>query len=271
MDKARVAAGRRLQLASDAVEQKRQPGIPDLVMACVLLFTCLFTVMPGTARAQASSTGAIIWTGAGIGLLGAFVFDRHLREEAIEPGQALAPLSRIGNRIGRPEIALPVTGLVYGLGRLSNRPQLAGGALHTAGALVAAGIVNGVLKVGFGRGRPDHVGYDSDEFRPMSFADHWQSFPSGHTMVAFSLATAIAEEIKNPWVSGLAYGTAAMVGWSRVYDNRHWTSDVVAGAILGTVVSRWTVRWLHSRSVDENSMPNLMISPAGLAIRVPVR
>lgn len=238
---------------------------------CVVLFTCLLSVMPGTARAQAPSTGAIIWTGAGVVLLGAFVFDRHLRTEAIESGQALAPLSRIGNRLGRPEISLPITGLVYGVGRLSDRPQLADGALHAAGALVATGIVNGVLKFGFGRGRPDHVGYDSDEFRPLSLADHWQSFPSGHTMVAFSLATAISEEIQNPWVSGLAYGTAAMVGWSRVYDNRHWTSDVVAGAILGTVVSRVTLRWFHSRSADESSMPNLMISPTGLAIRVPVR
>lgn len=224
---------------------------------------------PGVAHAQTSNSDALLWTGAGVVLLGAFIADREFREAAVDNNGSLAPFSRLGNRMGRPEFSLPLMGAVYGLGHLSDKPLLADGALHAAGALAAAGVVNGLLKFTLGRGRPDHVGYDSDEFRPLSFVDHWQSFPSGHTMVAFSLAAAIAEETGNPWVSGFAYGSAAMVGWSRVYDNRHWTSDVVAGAILGTVVSRSTIRWLHRRGDSRTSSPNLILTPRGLSVTIP--
>jgi membrane-associated phospholipid phosphatase len=231
----------------------------QVVTICALLFTPL-----GAARAQTPPSGVVLWTGAGVGLIGAFIMDREVREAALATDRTHAPLARVGNQLGRPELALPVLGALYGLGHLIKEPRLTDGALHTVEALAAVGVVNGVLKLGIGRGRPDHVGYDSDEFRPISFADRWQSFPSGHTMVAFSLATAISEEVDNPWVGGLAYGTAAMVGWSRIYDDRHWTSDVVAGAILGTVVSRSTIRWLHGRASNRWSSPYLMIAPDGI-------
>jgi membrane-associated phospholipid phosphatase len=88
--------------------------------------------------------------------------------------------------------------------------------------------------------------------------------------MALSLATAIVEETGNPWIGCLAYGTAAMAGWSRVYENRHWTSDVVAGAILETVVSRSTIRWFHRRGDSRMSSPNIMLSLRGLSVWIPV-
>jgi undecaprenyl-diphosphatase len=54
-------------------------------------------------------------------------------------------------------------------------------------------------------------------------------------------------------VRALTYGGAALVGWSRVYDGRHWTSDVVAGALTGAATSRWTVRMLHARRTASQS------------------
>lgn len=243
-----------------------QPRVMSAFALCVLLCCAA-----SDARAQKSPAEAILWTGAGVGLIGAFILDRGIREEALEANRSLAPLARVGSRLGRPELALPVMGTLYGLGHLIGEPRLTDGVLHTAEALATVGVVNGMIKLGIGRGRPDHVGHDSDEFRPLSFADGWQSFPSGHTVVAFALATAVSEEVENRWVGGLAYGTAALVGWSRIYDNRHWSSDVVAGAILGTVVSRGTIRWLHRRAGSRWSMPHLMIQPGGLSVSIPVQ
>ena len=48
-------------------------------------------------------------------------------------------------------------------------------------------------------------------------------------------------------MTAATYGTAALVGWSRVYEYRHWTSDVVGGALVGIATSRWTIRTLHAR------------------------
>lgn len=237
------------------------------LLLCCMLFLANFDI----ASAQMRPSEMVLWTGAGLGLVGAFFMDQAIQAEVLENGRTLAPISGVGNRLGRPEFSLPVIGLLYGIGQISGRDRISDGALHAAEALAAVGVVNGALKAGVGRGRPHIMEGDADEFRPLSLWDYgWQSFPSGHTMVAFSLAAAITEETGNPWIGGLAYGTAAMVGWSRVYDNRHWTSDVVAGAILGTVVSRSTIRWLHRRGNSRLSSPNIFFAPRGVSVRIPV-
>jgi len=60
--------------------------------------------------------------------------------------------------------------------------------------------------------------------------DH--SFPSGHTSIAFSSAEFIRE--RYGWNYGLpAYVAASFTGYSRVESKRHYTRDVIAGAVIG--------------------------------------
>jgi membrane-associated phospholipid phosphatase len=100
--------------------------------------------------------------------------------------------------------------------------------------------------------------------------NRWQSFPSGHALVTFSLAAALAEEARTPWVTVLAYGGAAAVGWSRIYDDKHWTSDVAAGALIGIVAGRGAVRLLH-RGRDDGDPPSVAVGPGMVAVRIPLR
>ena len=74
--------------------------------------------------------------------------------------------------------------------------------------------------------------------------------PSGHAAMSFALATSLADEIHRPWATVGLYGMATAVGWSRINDNRHWLSDVAAGALIGItssklVTGRWRIFGLH--------------------------
>jgi membrane-associated phospholipid phosphatase len=105
--------------------------------------------------------------------------------------------------------------------------------------IINMGMVN-LLKKSFGRSRPEEE--DSDEFR-----NGGNSMPSGHTAVAFCTASVIATEYNSTLVSILSYGTASAVGFSRLYRNKHWTSDVAAGAVLGIVTGKGCC-WLFNKT-----------------------
>ncbi|MDR0769102.1 MAG: phosphatase PAP2 family protein [Dysgonamonadaceae bacterium] len=73
-----------------------------------------------------------------------------------------------------------------------------------------------------------------------------KSFPSGHTATAFAAAEFLHQEYgnKSVWISIGGYGMASLVGVARVFNNKHWVSDVVAGAGIG-ILSAKTVYWAY--------------------------
>ena len=87
-------------------------------------------------------------------------------------------------------------------------------------AAIMAAAVNGV-KYSVGRLRPD--------------GSRHNSFPSGHTATTFMTATMLHKEYgwRSPWFSIGGYTVAAVTGISRIMNNRHWLTDVVAGAAVG--------------------------------------
>jgi membrane-associated phospholipid phosphatase len=79
------------------------------------------------------------------------------------------------------------------------------------------------------------------------------SFPSGHTSTAFTTATVIYHDFGPLWGSA-AYVGATYIGFSRLQENKHYMSDVIGGAILGTYLS---FKILHRK----NNEAGLEISP----------
>lgn len=68
------------------------------------------------------------------------------------------------------------------------------------------------------------------------------SFPSGHEIAIFSVATVFAHRYsRHRWVPWVAYGLATVAGFSRVTLQSHFTSDVFAGAVLGYAISHYVV------------------------------
>lgn len=72
------------------------------------------------------------------------------------------------------------------------------------------------------------------------------SFPSGHAALAFSTASTLALQYKRWYVAIPAYLWAGTVAYSRLYLGKHYPSDVLAGAAIGTA-SGYVTRWLTKR------------------------
>ena len=104
-------------------------------------------------------------------------------------------------------------------------------------SLIASGIIVPVLKYSVGRERPSDSG---NPYRFHPFTNH-NSFPSGHTAQAFAVATVIASHYPQWWVQVLAYGSASVVGYCRIEQNAHFTSDVFVGGLIGFSVARSVV------------------------------
>lgn len=148
-----------------------------------------------------------------------------------------------------------ITGaMIYGIGRIDGQRRVQALGLHTVEAILFANVVTGAIKYVAGRQRPfvDVTDpYDFQLWRGFK-GDTYRSFPSGHSTTAFAFASALTRESQFWWphagfyVGTVFYGGAALVGASRIYNNMHWASDVMAGAAIGTIVGLKVVKYTHS-------------------------
>jgi hypothetical protein len=92
-------------------------------------------------------------------------------------------------------------------------------------------------------------------------SDH-ESFASGHTAQAFATATFMAKEYgeRSVWYAVGAYGMATAVGAMRILNNRHWVSDVLAGAGIGILSTN--LAYLTHRYKWKNKNSQLTVIPS---------
>ncbi|MEA1786163.1 phosphatase PAP2 family protein [Arenibacter sp. GZD96] len=178
------------------------------------------------------SFGAVV---AGTGI--AFVFDDNLRAY-FDNQEAHVPdfLQGFGTYYGSPQNNYALTGAVYFTGFLTKNEKLRRTGVLLISSASAAGFLQQVSKSVVGRARP-RSGLEKDHFRPFTNDKDFHSFPSGHAVMAFSNAYAIAKQFTNPWVKAGIYGVGIIPGVSRLWRGAHWFSDFA----LSTVLSIFTV------------------------------
>ena len=109
-------------------------------------------------------------------------------------------------------------------------------------SFLVSGILVLVLKMLFGRARPYHsVNYEPLNFQPFTLDWHYQSYPSGHTQVGFTLAAFLA--ILYPKGARIFFTLAALIGFSRVLLEKHYLGDVIAGAYVGILGTYLAWHW----------------------------
>lgn len=105
-----------------------------------------------------------------------------------------------------------------------------------------SGVIVMILKMVLGRARPYHSSeFHSLDFNPMTLNWDYQSFPSGHTQVGFTLASFIS--ILYPRLTIGIFTFASLVGLSRVVLEKHYLGDVFAGAYIGILGTFLAWKW----------------------------
>ncbi|HEX8697119.1 MAG TPA: phosphatase PAP2 family protein [Longimicrobium sp.] len=233
---------------------------------------------PLPAAAQADSSGGEIefftsrdWKYAA-GFAAATVvlapLDRALAQsiqDSLLQGSPLLSTAATGARLLGVPGSLVISGGLYAGGRIRGDRDLAELGLHTGASVVATNTIIFALKTVAGRDRP----YQNPD-NPFDFAflgglgdEGRRSFPSGHTASAFAAAAAATTEVGRHWprhhvlVGTVLFASAGLVGVSRMYNNKHWASDVAVGAAIGTFTGWKVVRYTQAH--PNNALDRLFL------------
>lgn len=132
-----------------------------------------------------------------------------------------------------------IVGALYLTGLATGNRKIEHASLFTAKSLVFSTLFYVTTKQVVRRRRPQFTDNPYHFNAPFEGGREYTSFPSGHTNTIFTVATALALEFRDTkWVPPLAYTIATLTAVSRLYENRHWSSDVWMGAALGHFITR---------------------------------
>ncbi len=236
--------------------QDSAPSYPGLVVEDVK------HVLTAPARWDAQD-----WRTAGWSMLAvlgtAAVIDGPWRDEMRRHAPHKSGFMTQVERFGQ-QYAAGTVGVFLVAGALGDETSLKVAEDSISATLIASGIITGTIKYVAGRSRPrDNVGIGY--FKP--FSNFNASFPSGHTTESFALASVIANHYEETWVTCAAYTVAGLVGVARTYHDAHFASDVLAGAMIGTLTGKAVVRYNEQRRAGKIALfPEF--SPGVVGVRV---
>ena len=189
----------------------------------------------------------LIFGGATGGLIAA---DKYVSKSAPNPHW----LDHLGNDVsylGEPYALLPIAAGFYFGGTKYGSDHFRETGLLSFEALADVTVVELALKSVFDRQRPLE-GAGNGEFEA-STSPRWNSsFPSGHAIETFALASVIAHEYPHKrWVQILAYSYAAGVVGARLAANKHFPGDVMAGGAIGWFVGDYVYGKRHNPALDK--------------------
>jgi membrane-associated phospholipid phosphatase len=180
------------------------------------------------------------------------ILDKPVRDYMVKQDQNSKAWLQV-EKFGR-EYAVGTVGVFFVAGLVGDETSMHVAQDAVAASLISSGIIGVATKTVVGRSRPLQNKGTTD-FAP--FTDMNSSFFSGHTTQAFTLAAVISESYDETWIDVTAYSLASLAAVARTYHDKHFASDVLTGAIVGTLVGKSVVA--HNKDLRAN---NLSVTPA---------
>lgn len=139
-------------------------------------------------------------------------------------------------------------GALMAHGLASGNEKSSATAMMALQSYLISGLIVKIPKYLMGRARPN--AWWEPEPNEWQGPGNGKSFPSGHATSAFAVASVVAYQYRDrPWIPITSFGLATLAGISRLYDNKHWVSDVFAGAVLGTVTGYFICRQYERKAI----------------------
>lgn len=197
------------------------------------------------------------------GTIGAFAVDADIRRHFQKHrSNFLGGLSDAVTHFGDYKYQLPLLSAAW-LGGMAFKNETLSkiAADGSEASIIAAGMITPLIVYVSGRALPN-AGEHAMKFKP--FTPGRYSFPSGHTTAAFALAATLDVNLRETfgyWHTPVVYGIALGVAESRIYDHKHYLSDVILGAAIG-----WSVGyWIAKKPRNEKGVS---LNPAGSGLQM---
>jgi membrane-associated phospholipid phosphatase len=173
----------------------------------------------------------------------------HLTVKQLPNSSSQVSVSTWASRAGSAYSLIPISAGFYFIGTGTHNQRVRETGLIAFETLIDANIVAGVIKVAANRARPDE-GDGRGRFNDSPNGRWRSSFPSGHAVTTWALASVIAHEYPKPLVYVVAYGLATTVVAARVGARRHFPGDVIAGGAMGWFMGDYLYGRRHNRELD---------------------
>lgn len=181
----------------------------------------------------------------------AFVYDDEIYDfvDGTFGNEKWNTASKCTDVFGEEYFILPTVALTYAVGAIGDHCRLKYMSMAALQSFVYAEVASAGLKVLTCRLRPSEVNSQQSTVNNQTWLGPFKSFkstsfPSGHAMRSFALATTVAGFYPDKkWVGIVSYSLATMTSLGRVVSKEHWASDVIVGAALGYFIGRGVVKF----------------------------
>ena len=194
------------------------------------------------------------WLLAGGVTAGLIASDHHITN-AFENSNGQVQWGGRISQIGAAYTLVPLVAGYYGFGVLTDHAKAREIGVLGTESLLDSLIVAGVLKEVFRRNRPD----ESD---PGEFWGGGTSFPSGHAIQMWSVASLVSHEYHHQrLVAIVAYSLAGLVSAARIAAEKHFASDVFVGGTMGWFIGRYVYNTHMSHLSHKHSLSIPLVVP----------
>lgn len=188
--------------------------------------------------------------------IGAMQFDNDIKEYTQRNRPESSPIPILAGRYyGEPIVATLLSSYLIIQGNSTGNRVNKKMGFEIAQSVFYAFATTQLLKFVLGRERPAKTD-NNTSFTGLKLLDNdFWSMPSGHTTTAFALSTILFENTDSDILKVLSFAPALLTAYSRVYENRHWVSDVVLGGIIGFATAKFFVKKHDGKEFQELVTP----------------